>query len=190
MNEITTNSYVKPAIQTRTMALIAVFTALTCILAPMSLSIPISPVPISLTNLVIYFSIYILGWKRGTVSYILYLLIGLIGIPVFSGYTSGPAKLFGPTGGYLIGFILMALVCGIFVDYFKKNYYLQALGFVLGTAICYALGTLWLSYQANLAFKAALMAGVIPFIPGDLVKIILAIVLGNTVRQQLQKFQK
>ena len=80
----------------------ALMTAVTCILAP--LSIPIGPVPISLTNLAIYISLYLLGWKRGTISYLIYLLIGLVGIPVFSGFTGGPAKLAGPTGGYIIDY--------------------------------------------------------------------------------------
>ena len=77
-------------------------TAVICVLAPFSL--PIGPVPISLTNLAIYFVLYMLGVKRGTISYLVYLLIGLVGVPVFSGFTSGPGKLFGPTGGYLIGY--------------------------------------------------------------------------------------
>ena len=89
----------------------ALMTAVTCILAP--LSIPIGPVPISLTNLAIYISLYLLGWKRGTISYLIYLLIGLVGIPVFSGFTGGPAKLAGPTGGYIIGFIVMAVIAGL-----------------------------------------------------------------------------
>ena len=93
-------------------AMIAVMTAVTCVLAP--LSIPIGPVPISLTNLVIYFSLYILGTKKGTISYVIYLLIGLVGIPVFSSFTGGPGKLFGPTGGYLIGFIPLALTTKCF----------------------------------------------------------------------------
>lgn len=74
----------------KTIAVIGVLTAVTCILAP--LSIPIGDVPISLTNLVIYFGLYILGTRRETVSYIVYLLIGLVGVPVFSGFTAGPAK--------------------------------------------------------------------------------------------------
>lgn len=98
----------------KTIAVIGVLTAVTCILAP--LSIPIGDVPISLTNLVIYFGLYILGTRRETVSYIVYLLIGLVGVPVFSGFTAGPAKMFGPTGGYLIGFIPMAVIAGIFIE--------------------------------------------------------------------------
>ncbi len=74
---------------------------------------PIGPVPISLTNLVIYFSLYVLGGQRATITYIVYLLLGLVGLPVFSGFEGGPGKLAGPTGGYLIGFIFMAIVCGL-----------------------------------------------------------------------------
>lgn len=87
----------------------ALMTAVTCILAP--LSVPIGPVPISFTNLAIYLSLYLLDWKRGTLSYFLYLLIGFAGLPVFSGFTGGVAKLAGPTGGYIVGFIPMANHC-------------------------------------------------------------------------------
>ena len=77
----------------------ALMAALICILGPLSIPLPISPVPISLTNLAIYFTVMLIGWKRGTVSYIIYLLIGLCGVPVFSSFTGGPGKLLGPTGG-------------------------------------------------------------------------------------------
>ncbi len=88
MNNTATKTNSKFTIQQ--IAMIAVMTAVTCVLAP--LSVPIGPVPISLTNLVIYFSLFILGTKKGTISYLIYLLIGLVGIPVFSGFTSGARK--------------------------------------------------------------------------------------------------
>ena len=100
----------------KNMVLMALFIAVTCVLAP--LSIPIGPVPISLTNFVIYFELYFLGWKRGLISYVVYLLLGMVGLPVFSGFAGGVGKLAGPTGGYLIGFILMTLVCGLFIEKF------------------------------------------------------------------------
>ena len=103
-------------ISTSTIAMIALMTAVTCILGP--LSVPIGPVPISLTNLAIYFTVILLGWKKGTVSYVIYLLIGLVGVPVFSSFSAGPAKLFGPTGGYLIGFIFLAMISGWFIEKF------------------------------------------------------------------------
>ena len=100
--------------KTYEMTVTALMTAVTCILAP--LSIPIGPVPISFTNLAIYLSLYLLGWKRGTISYLVYLLIGLVGVPVFSGFTGGIGKLAGPTGGYIIGFIAMAVIAGLVID--------------------------------------------------------------------------
>ena len=172
-------------ITTKTLALIAVMTAVTCVLAP--LSIPIGPVPISLTNLAIYFALYILGTKKGTISYIVYLALGLVGLPVFSGFTAGAGKLFGPTGGYLIGFIPMALLAGFFIDKFKGKFVYGMIGMVLGTAICYLFGTVWLAYQAHMDFRAALFAGVIPFILGDLIKMVFAGIMGPQIRKALNK---
>lgn len=167
------------------LAVIGVMAAVICILAPFS--IPIGVVPISFTNLAIYIAIYVLGTKKGTISCLIYLLIGLVGIPVFSGFTGGPGKLFGPTGGYLIGFAFMALISGIFIDRFITKMYLCFVGMLLGTAVCYLLGTIWLAYQASLSFHAALAAGVIPFIPGDLIKIIIAMLIGPQLRKVLNK---
>ena len=94
--------------KTYSLVVTALMAAVTCILAP--LSIPIGPVPISLTNFAIYLSLYVLDWEKGTISYLVYLLIGFAGVPVFSGFTGGVAKLAGPTGGYIIGFIPMAII--------------------------------------------------------------------------------
>lgn len=173
--------------KTKTMALIALMAAVTCILGPLSLAIPISPVPISFTNLAVYFTIYVLGTKKGTISYLIYLLLGLVGLPVFSGFSGGAGKLFGPTGGYLIGFIFMALICGIFIEKWPAKLYLHFIGMILGTAVCYLFGTIWLAFQANMDFSAALAAGVIPFIPGDLVKIVIALLAGPVIRKQLKR---
>lgn len=167
------------------MTIIGVMTAVTCILGP--LSIPIGMVPISFTNLAIYFSLYTLGMKKGTISYIIYMLIGFVGIPVFSGFTGGPSKLLGPTGGYIIGFIFMSLIAGFFIDNFIDKWYLCFAGMVLGTAVCYIFGTTWLSYQANIPISAALAAGVIPFVPGDVAKILAATFTGSLIRKRLIK---
>ena len=85
-----TNTVSAPRTKTYEITMTALMAAVTCILAP--LSIPIGPVPISFTNLAIYLSLYLLGWKRGTISYLIYLLLGLVGLPVFSGFTGGPAS--------------------------------------------------------------------------------------------------
>jgi len=167
------------------MAVIGLMAAVICILGP--LSVPIGLVPISFTNLAIFFALYALGMKKGTVSFLIYLLVGLAGLPVFSGFSSGPSKLLGPTGGYIIGFFFMALISGYFIDKYTDNRFVCLLGMVLGTVVLYVFGTLWLSYQANMPISAALAAGVIPFVPGDLIKISAAALAGPQIRKQLIK---
>ncbi|MBD5464671.1 MAG: biotin transporter BioY [Lachnospiraceae bacterium] len=172
---------------TKALALIGVMAAVTCVMGPLSIPLPFSPVPISLTNLAVYFSVYILGMKKGSISYIIYLLIGFVGLPVFSSFTGGPGKLLGPTGGYLIGFLFMAVICGVFIDKWPDNIYLGFLGMVIGTLVMYVFGTVWLAYQAGLSLQNALIAGVIPFIPGDLAKIVIAMLIGPRITKRLKK---
>lgn len=176
------NIRVSRSIQTYAMVSTALMTAVTCILAP--LSVPIGPVPISFTNLAIYLSLYLLDWKRGTLSYFLYLLIGFAGLPVFSGFTGGVAKLAGPTGGYIVGFIPMAIIAGIVIDHCQKRW-IQLLGMIVGTAICYALGTAWFCMQAGYTISAALAVCVFPFIPADLIKMLIAMTIGPEIRKRV-----
>ena len=171
---------------TRRLVLIAMVTAITCILAPFSIPIPISPVPISLTNLVLLISIYVLGWKDATVSYLVYLLLGAFGLPVFSGFAGGLGKIAGPTGGYLTGFIFMTIIAGIFVERYTDRRILVITGMVLATMVAYVFGTAWLAFQMELPFTGALSIGVIPYLPGDTVKIILAVLTGPVLRSRLQ----
>jgi biotin transport system substrate-specific component len=180
------NTTTKSKLDAKFIALVGLMAAVTCILGPLSIPLPVSPVPISLTNLAVYLSVYVLGTKKGTISYLIYLLIGLVGVPVFSSFTGGPSKLLGPTGGYLIGFIFMALLCGIFINKWPGKRILHFIGMVLGTAACYFFGTAWLAFQASMTFSAALAAGVIPFIPGDLAKIIIALLVGPEIRKRLR----
>ena len=163
------------------LSMTAVMAAVTCVLAPMS--IPIGPVPISFTNLAIYLSLYLLGWKRGTVSYLVYVLIGMVGVPVFSGFTGGMGRLLGPTGGYIVGFIPMALIAGVVIDRFR-NRGIQLAGMIAGTAVCYAFGTAWflVAYAraaGPIGLWAALGMCVFPFVVPDLVKLALAWMLSR-----------
>jgi biotin transport system substrate-specific component len=141
MNQ-TTKSSMKTNTKSSTyqISLIGIMAAITCILGPLSIPIPFSPVPISFTNLAIYFTVFILGWKRGTISYLIYLLIGLVGLPVFSGFSGGPGKLVGPTGGYLIGFIFMAIIGGFFIEKFSGKVFMYIIGLILATIVAYLLG--------------------------------------------------
>ena len=135
----------------------------------------------------IFFAVYVNGWLWGTVSCILYLLLGFVGVPVFTGFSAGAGKLLGPTGGYMIGYIFLSLVAGFFISKFEKNIPLHILGMVLGTACCYALGTAWLAISYKMSFGAALMAGVVPFILADAIKMAVAVAVGIPVRSAVRK---
>lgn len=173
-----------PALSIQQMAVIALMTALTCILGP--LSIPIGAVPISFTNFVIFLSVYLLGTKLGTISYCIYLLIGLFGLPVFSAYSGGPAKLAGPTGGYLIGFILTALLSGIFIEKSHYKIGLSVLGMIIGMLAAYLFGTVWFIFQSGCSLWYALTVCVFPFLIGDGIKIAVAAKIGPLIRNALQ----
>ncbi|MBQ9493234.1 MAG: biotin transporter BioY [Oscillibacter sp.] len=166
----------------RDMCLVGVMAAVTCVLAP--LSIPIGPVPVTLTNLAVYLSLYLLGMRRSVLSYLVYLLLGVAGLPVFSGFSGGLGKLAGPTGGYIIGFLPMAVIGGAAVERFQKRA-VHFLAMVLGTAVCYALGTAWFCAVMNTGVVAALGQAVFPFIPVDLAKIAIAVFIGPTIRARV-----
>ena len=170
--------------------LCALMTALLCILAP--LSIPIGPVPVSLQTLILFFTVFLLGTKGALLSYLVYLLLGCAGLPVFAGYAAGFGRLAGPTGGYLVGFFPMILIAGLFYEKSKKlsglrGPVLTMIGMILGTAVAYAFGTLWFVLQMQCTWQYAFGICVLPFIPFDLIKMVLAIVLGKAIRRPLLK---
>lgn len=162
----------------------AIVTAVICVLAPLAL--PIGPVPISLATLAIYFALYLLDWKLSALSVVVYVLIGMVGLPVFSGFTGGMGKLMGPTGGYIVGYIPMALLSGWIICRYQ-NRWIQFAGLVGGTALLYVLGTAWFCIATGNPVGAALGMCVVPFIPGDLIKIAAAMLLGPQIQKRLQK---
>ncbi len=172
------------------MVFISLTTAITCIFAPLSIPIPVSPVPITLTNLVLFISIFVLGWKDSLISYTVYLLIGFAGLPVFSGFTGGIGKLVGPTGGYLIGFFFLILIEGLFIQYFPYKKSSAFIGMALGMAATYLFGTMWLAIQMNITFIAALSVGVLPYLLGDAVKIAAALVLAPMLQSRLMNISR
>ena len=167
------------------MTVCALMAALMCVLGPMSIQIGI--IPVSFTNLVIYLAVMLLGMREATISYCIYLLLGLVGLPVFSGYTGGVAKLAGPTGGYLVGFIFLALISGLFFNKSKGHVIITAVGMVLGTAAAYLFGTVWFVIEMQCTFLYAIEVCVMPFLIIDAVKIVAAVALGKAVRVGLEK---
>ena len=161
------------------MAVTALMAAALCVLGP--LSVPIGAIPISLSNFVICLTAWLLGPKFGTLSVAVYLLIGLVGVPVFSGYGAGIAKLAGPTGGYLVGYLLLAFIGGLFIEKSKGQPVISGIGLVLGDAACYVLGTAWFVFQMQCELGYALSVCVYPFIALDLAKIVETVVLVRIV---------
>ena len=176
-------------IKTKQMVLIALMTAVTCVLGPLSIPLPFSPVPISLTNFAIFLAIFVLGMKNGTISFIIYLLLGAVGVPVFSSFRGGFQVLAGPTGGYLIGFIFLALIMGFALEHFDRKLVPTIIGMIIGMAVCYAFGTVWLAKLLSLSFKEGLMMGVIPYLAGDVAKIIIAAIVGPKLYGATQKIR-
>ena len=162
------------------MAVTALMAAVLCVLGP--LSVPIGAIPISLSNFVICLAAWLLGARFGTLSVAIYLAIGLVGVPVFSGYGAGIAKLAGPTGGYLVGYLLMA-----FIEKSKGQPVVSAVGLILGDAACYVLGTAWFVFQMKCELGYALTVCVYPFIVWDLAKIVVACLLGTLLRKRLDQ---
>lgn len=166
------------------MAIIALMTAVLCILAPISIPVFISPVPISLGVLAIYLTAYVLSPLDATISVIIFILLGTFGLPVFSGYSGGLSKLVGPTGGYIIGFLFTVYISSLFI-HMKKGIIFDVIGMITGLALCYILGTIWFSYQQGKGFIASLLLCVVPFLIGDAIKIIVAVILGIQINKRL-----
>ena len=166
------------------MAIIALMTAVLCILAPISIPVFISPVPISLGVLAVYLTAYVLSPVDATISVIIFILLGTFGLPVFSGYSGGLSKLVGPTGGYIIGFLFTVYISSLFI-HMKKGIIYDVIGMITGLALCYILGTIWFSYQQGKGFIASLLLCVVPFLIGDAIKIIVAVILGTQINKRL-----
>ena len=173
---------------TREMTIIAVMAALLCVAGPLSISI--GPIPLSLASFAVYLAGAVLGAKRGALAVALYLLIGLVGVPVFSGFSGGFGKLAGVTGGYLVGYLPCALLTGWGSGSSetepKFRWQLPAM-MVAGTAVLYAIGTAWFMLQTQNSLAASMGMCVIPFLPGDGVKIVAATLLSLPIRKAIYK---
>ena len=171
------------------MVLIGVMAALICIAGPMS--IPFGPIPLSLATFAVYLAGAVLGAKRGALAVLVYLLIGLVGVPVFSGFSAGVQKLAGVTGGYLVGYLPCAFITGLGLraagDDRKRSMWMLPVFMVVGTVVLYAVGTAWFMIQTKNTLAASLGMCVLPFLPGDAIKIVAATLIACPVRKALYR---
>ena len=150
------------------------------------IAIPAGPVPIVLQNLFVYLMGLLLGLRWGLAGIGAYLLAGAVGLPVFSAGRGGLGHLIGPTGGYLVGFVPAVAIIGFITEKTKGKLTFGVVALILAAAIIYICGVSWLSVVTNMTITKALMVGMVPFLPGDLVKIIAALFIARSLRPVLQ----
>lgn len=150
------------------------------------ISIPVGTIPITLQTFAIAVCGSLLGMKKGTLTVVVYTLLGVVGLPVFSLFTGGVGAITGATGGYIIGFVFIPLVGGFFRDRFKNKMILNIIGAVIGLFMCYTVGTLWYNFvylnnTGATGLGAVLATCVLPYIIPDLIKIALACWIAKAV---------
>ena len=158
-------------------ALIALFVGL--LAAAAWIRIPVGPVPVTLQTLVVALAATLLGWKRGTIAVGCYLVLGLVGMPVFSGFIATSA-IVGASGGYLVGFLLNTLITGKIIEKYGHSTLVTSVAVVAGLAVCYTFGTVWFMIISGATFDATSLAYVlsvcvVPFLIPDAIKMAVAV---------------
>lgn len=176
------------AYRTKDLTLIALFAAILAICS--WISIP-TTIPFTMQTFGVFLTISILGSKRGIIAICIYLLLGIIGIPVYANGTSGIGILLGPTGGYMISWIFFGLILWGMELLFGKKLWVLTISLLLGLILCYGLGTVWFvvfyaSGTGTVGFWGAFSCCVLPFILPDLVKLVFALI----VQKKLTSFVK
>lgn len=161
----------------------ALMAALTAVCS--QIQIPLPMVPINLALFAVHLCGALLGAKYGSIAILVYVLLGLVGLPVFAGFTGGVGILFGKTGGYIIGYILDALVVGLLVTRWGYKFRKCCLAMAIGLFVCYLFGTLWFMALTGMGLWLSLVYCVFPFLIGDALKIALAAYLTKRLKKAL-----
>lgn len=161
---------------------IGIMAAVTAVMAQIAIPMPMG-VPMTMQTFAVTLAGIILGSRRGALSMLVYLLIGVVGVPVFSNFTGGLPSLVGPTGGFLVSFPIMAYLIGLGIEF--KNRLLFVLLLILGTLSNYIIGVLFYTVITGSSVIAGITACVLPFIPTAVLKAILASILGIQVKQRI-----
>ncbi len=163
----------------------ALFTALLSICA--QIIIPVGPVPVSLSLLPVLLCASLMDAWHAALVMAVYLALGLFGLPVFSGMSGGPAKLFGVTGGYIIGYLPCAWITSRLIERWGRSMLREASAMTVGVLLCYAFGTIWFMLTKGTTLMISLSLCVFPFLPADAVKIAAAAMLSKRLHGVYQK---
>ncbi len=169
-------------------AVTGILAAIICLLSP--ISIPAGAVPISLATFAVYLISATVKPKFSVSAIIIYILLGGFGLPVFSAFRGGFHIISGITGGYIIGYIPCAIIIGLLTQKYESKKWVYPLSMILGTLVCYSIGTAWYMLQTESNLAAALTICTAPFIIGDIIKISAACALGYTLRKRISKHFK
>lgn len=166
---------------TRKIAFGALFSALIAVCSWIAIPVPSTSISFTLQTFAVLIAASLGGWKTGTASVLCYILIGAVGAPVFSGFRGGVGVLAGVTGGYIIGFVLTALIVGAARDVFGMKTAPLAAAMILGVIVCYAFGTAWFCIicEGEMTFGSALSICVLPYMPFDAIKIAAALIISR-----------
>ncbi len=170
----------KKRLKTMDIVYIGVFAALICVCAWIAIPLTVS---ITLQTFAVCLTAGLLGWKRSILSLIVYILLGIAGLPVFTGFKGGIAVIAGPTGGYIAGFLFTVLIVGLASDTFGRKMWSNIVFMIIGILVCYLFGTLWFVIAYKTTFLSALSVCVFPFLIPDAVKIVLAAFLVNKLKR-------
>lgn len=173
----------KRVFTTKAMVMIAVFAAVTAVLAQISIPTPWG-IPLTLQTFAVALAGYCLGKYKGTMSVLIYILLGLAGIPVFANFTGGIAKLAGATGGYIWGFLFMVFACGL-EDTVKHKWVSILLG-ILGLAVCHLLGVIQFAFLSQRTLAEAFFLASAPYLIKDVISIAAAYGLAIPIRRAIQ----
>jgi biotin transport system substrate-specific component len=163
------------------------FVILTTLGAFVRIPLPFNPVPITLQTLFVLLSGALLGSNLGTISQLSYVLLGVLGLPIFTGAGSGILYLFGPTGGYLLGFVLATLFVGKYIKYSNDNSFYTLCLLCLGDLIILCSGILWLKILFGYSLTKLLFIGFMPFLAGDLLKALTACTIYLKLKPRLKE---
>lgn len=163
------------------------FIVLTAIGAFVRIPLPFTPVPITLQTFFVLLSGVFLGSTLGAVTQLSYIFLGILGLPIFAGASFGLTYLSGPTGGYLFGFVLASFFIGSFIKYSKNNLLFTFAIFCLADLILLSSGVIWLKFIFGYSIAKLLLIGFIPFIPGDLLKALVATLLYLKLKSRIKE---
>lgn len=162
------------------LTIVPMFAALTAVLS--QITIPFAPVPFNLALFSVFLSAGVLGAKNSAIGQIIYILLGAIGLPVFASFQGGLQSLVGPTGGYILGYVICAFVTGLLMYNLRDLFIFRVISMIIGLVCCYALGTAWFIFTTKTKIWLALTMCVFPFFIGDILKIIFAAILIPKIR--------